>query len=206
MKQVVFGTVAGLASAAAAQSATLSIVPSSTAIDGTMTTSFTLSIYASVDFGTHIAGGEFGLTATGGVAVTEVTGAAASWGAGFQNDRGHTGEGNHAGLVFGQLIFPPVLNPDPASALPGPVLLGVMTVTLDPDYSGPDDAYVTNWSTTAGEGAFILEVFDAGTGEFTQITSVEHDTVRVLTGIITPAPTSLALLGFGGLIGVRRSR
>ena len=195
---IALAAVAGIASAAAAQSASLSIVPSATTIDSTVTTSFTLSVYGDADFGTAFAGGEFGLSATGGSMVNGMTGAAAAWGAGFQNDRGHAGAGNHDGLVFGQLIFPPVLNPAPESALPGPVLLGVMTVSIDASSAG-----VIDWSTAAGMGDFILEVFDNGDASFTQLTSVDHGTARVN---IVPAPSAMALLGLGGLVAGRRRR
>ena len=199
MKQVILGSVAGFASAAAAQSVSLSIVPSSATLDITVTGSFTLSIYGNADFGTAIAGGEFAISAVGATNnITGMTGEAAAWGAGFQNDRGYDGNGGHNGLVFGQLIFPPVLNPAPESALPGPVLLGVMTVTVEPDFCG-----IVDFSTANGVGDFVLEIFDGGDGSFTQVADVSHGTASV--GLI-PAPSTAALLGLGGLLAGRRRR
>ena len=200
MKNVItLAAVAGIASAAAAQSGSLSIVPSVSTIDSQVSTSFTLSVYGDADFGTAIAGGEFALSATGGGMVNGMTGAAAAWGAGFQNDRGHTGHGNHAGLVFGQLIFPPVLPPHADSLLAGgPVLLGVMTVSIDADSAG-----TINWSTAAGQGSFVLEIYNDADGSFTQLTATNAGTASVN---VVPAPSAMALLGLGGLVAGRRRR
>jgi len=199
MKHVVLGAVAGLASVAGAQTVTLSIVPSSVTFDITITSSFTLSVYASADFGSHIAGGEFAISAVGATNnITGMTGEAAVWGALGENDRGYDGNGGHNGLVFGQLIFPPFIPPAAESALAGgPVLLGVMTVTVEPDFCG-----FVDFSTINGLG-FVLEIYDESDESFTQVTDVIHGSASV--GLL-PAPSSVALLGLGGLIAGRRRR
>ena len=200
MKQVLLGTVAGLASAASAQSASLSIIASTYTIDCSTTALFTLSVYASADFGTHIAGGEFALNGSGDASqAISMEASAASWGAGFENDRGYDGNGNHLGLVFGQIIFPPVLQPSPESALGnGPVLLGTIEVLVPQGGLG-----WYQWDTAMGVGDFILEVFDENTNSFTQLTSVEHGSTSIL---VCPSPSGVGVLALAGLVGVRRRR
>jgi MYXO-CTERM domain-containing protein len=193
--------VAGLASAAVAGGPSLSIVPSATMIDSTTTTSFTLSVFADAA-GTAVAGGEFALNASGdGAIVSDMVGAAAAWGALGEQDNGYGGNGNYNGLIFGQLIFPPFIPAADDSLLgAGPVLLGTVTVTIDANSAG-----VIDWSTAAGGGAFILEIFtdDGADGVFDQFTSVAHGSATVT---VTPAPSAMALLGLGGLVAGRRRR
>ena len=195
---------AGLASAAGAQSGSLSIVPSaSSGIDTSSgSATITLAVYGDADFGTAISGGGFGL-AVSGAGVGNVTGmasASAPWGAlGFM-DLGDGGDGNHNGMIFGQLIFPPFIPPAAESMLGnGPVLLGNFTVTFAQFAVG-----VFDWATVGGIGDFTLEVFDESTGSFTQLSAeVAHGSASV---IIFPSPSGLALLGFGGLVAGRRRR
>jgi len=193
--------VAGIATVASAGGANLSIVASASTIDSTVSTSFTLAVYGDAT-GTAVAGGEFALTASGGAGiVTDMTGAAAAWGALGQEDLGHAGDGNYNGLIFGQLIFPPFINPAAESMLGnGSVLLGNITVTIAADSAG-----VIDWSTAAGAGDFILEVFtdDGAAGVFEQLTDVAHGSARVN---VVPAPSALAMLGLGGLVAGRRRR
>jgi len=194
--------VAGLASAAAAGGASLSIVASAATVDTTgASATVTLAVYGDA-VGTAIAGGEFALTASGGAGlVSDMTGAAAAWGALGGQDNGHAGDGNYNGLIFGQLIFPPFINPAAESMLGnGPVLLGNITVTIAADTSG-----VIDWSTAAGAGDFILEVFtdDGAAGIFEQLTAVSHGSASVN---VVPAPSAMALLGLGGLVAGRRRR
>ncbi|MDF1809164.1 MAG: PEP-CTERM sorting domain-containing protein [Phycisphaerales bacterium] len=193
--------VAGIATVASAGGANLSIVASASTIDSTVSTSFTLAVYGDAT-GTAMAGGEFALTASGGAGiVTDMVGAAAAWGALGQEDLGHGGDGNYNGLIFGQLIFPPFINPAADSMLGnGPVLLGNITVTIAADSAG-----VIDWSTAAGAGDFILEVFtdDGAAGVFEQLTAVGHGSARVN---VVPAPSAMAMLGLGGLVAGRRRR
>jgi len=195
--------VAGLASAAAAQTGSLSITSSAATVDTTgAAATFTLSVWGDADFGTHISGGGFAMNAVGGAGVvTDMVASSAAWGAlGFQ-DNGHTGDGNHAGMIFGQLIFPPFIPADPASALgAGPVLLGSFAVTVAANSAGTVD-----WTTAGGVGDFILEIFtdDGAAGSFTQLTAVTHGAASVN---VVPAPSAMALLGLGGLVAGRRRR
>ena len=193
--------VAGIATVASAQSGTLSIVASASTIDSTATTSFTLAVYGDADFGTAIAGGAFSLSASGGAGVvTDMVGAAAAWGALGEEDLGHAADGNYNGLIFGQLIFPPFINPDAGSMLGnGPVLLGNITVTIAADSAG-----VIDW-TTGSAGDFFMEIFEdnGADGVFTQLSQVTQGTARVN---VVPAPSAMAMLGLGGLVAGRRRR
>ncbi len=201
---LIFLAASGLASSAFGQSAMLSIVPSAATWDTTISTTYTLSVYAEVDFGTAIAGGEFAINGYGNAvpAVTSMVGESASWGAlGFQDD-GYAGNGNYNGMIFGQLIFPPFLPPDEGSMIgSGPVLLGIITVTLEVDAGG-----VLGFSTAAGMGPFVLEIYtdDGGSGTMTQLMDADiiHDSVTVMI----PSPSTLGLLGLGGLVAGRRRR
>ncbi len=199
-----FLAASGLASSAFGQTATLSIVPSAASWDTTISTTYTLSIYAEVDFGTAIASGEFAVSGFGDMTpnVTGMVGQSASWGAlGFQDD-GYAGNGNYNGMIFGQLIFPPFLPPDPMSMIGnGPVLLGVITVTLEANTHG-----FLAFSTASGTGPFMLEIYtdDGGSGTMTRLTDADivHDSVTVMI----PSPSTFALWGFGGLVAGRRRR
>ena len=199
---ITLAAVAGLASVAAAQTGSLSIVASAGTVDTTgASATVTLAVYGDADFGTAIAGGAFGLSATGGAGVvTGMTGAAAAWGALGEQDNGHAGDGNYNGLIFGQLIFPPFINPDPGSLLGnGPVLLGTVTVTFAANSSG-----VVDWTTTSA-GDFVMEIFEdnGADGVFTQLTAVAAGSASVN---VVPAPSAMALLGLGGLVAGRRRR
>ncbi len=199
-------SVAGLASIASAQSGSLSIVASASTIDTTFgSATITLAVYGDADFGTAIAGGEFAIDGTKSVdgSVLDMTGTAAAWGALGEQDNGYAGGGSYNGLIFGQLIFPPFINPDAASMLSGgPVLLGNVTVTIAEQTCG-----VWDWTLAAGDGPFVLEIFtdNGAEGEFTQLTSADISFGSASIQII-PAPSSLALLSVSGLAMTRRRR
>jgi len=203
---IVLAAVAGLASCAAGQSGSLSIVASQSVVDTTMTTSFTLSVYADADFGTHITGAAFNLGAVGGdESVIDMVATGAAWGGlGFE-DLGHTGGGN-TGMIMGQIVFLPFIPPAAASALGnGPVYLGSFAVTLAANSSNNID-----WTLAGGIGTFALEIIDVNAnpngnppGEITQLTDIEFGSVSL---VYIPAPSSLALLGLGGLVVGRRRR
>jgi hypothetical protein len=208
-KQVVLASIAGLSSAAAAQSASLSIVASQSQVN--FGGSFTLSVYADADFGTHITGAAFTLNADAGAGVISSieSNGAASWGALGEDDFGDAGDGNHAGFIMGQIVFLPFIQPNADSALGnGPVFLGSFTVTADPNTW---DEYVT-WTVGGGIGTFALEIIDVNgnpggnpPGEVVQIANPDFGSASVLVGII-PAPSSAVVLGLGALISTRRRR
>jgi len=203
-RNIVLAAVAGLASGAAAQSASLSIVASNSY--GGPSNSFTLSVYGDADFGTHITGAAFSLNATGGGDIESMTATSASWGALGFDDLGHTGGGN-TGMIMGQITFLPFIQPDAASALGnGPVFLGSFLVTV-----ADDAGYgVATWTIGGGIGTFALEVIDVNAnpggnppGEVTGIAAPSFGSISV---VIVPAPSAMALLGLGGLVVGRRRR
>jgi hypothetical protein len=197
---------AGFASAAAAQSGSLTIVPSVTSLDThSGMASLTLSVYGDADFGTAIAGGEFALSVTGfGVdGIMDIVGSAASWGALGEQDNGYSGDGMYDGLIFGQLIFPPFIPAADGSLLgAGPVLLGTLDVTFDAFTCAQLD-----FTLSGGSGPFVLEVFtdDGADGEFTQLDSsqISFGTASVF---VVPSPSSMALLSMAGMVLARRRR
>ena len=200
---IALAAVAGIASAAAAQTATLNIVASQTLVDSTVTNMITLSVYGSADFGTHVSGGGFSLSAAGGAGVVgAMAGAPEAWGAIGLNDLGDGGNGNYAGLVFGQLIAPPFFPPDVASDFSGgEVLLATFTVEILAGSEG-----VIDWSTAIAPvgGGVVLQIFDAGDDSLTDVLSGSFGSSGAVT--VVPAPSAMALLGLGGLVAGRRRR
>lgn len=200
-------SITGLASVASAQSGSLSVVASASTIDTTFgSATITLAVYGDADFGTAVAGGEFAIDGTKSVdgSVLDMTGAAAAWGALGEQDNGYAGGGSYNGLIFGQLIFPPFINPAAESMLGNGagVLLGNVTVTIAEQTCG-----VWDWTLAAGDGPFVLEIFtdNGAEGEFTQLTSADISFGSASIQVI-PAPSSLALLSVGGLAMTRRRR
>lgn len=203
MKAVVCVVLAGIVSGAGAQSASLSIVSNPEYVSGSMMSSFTLSIYAQVDFGTHIAGGEFAVTqVTDSFShITDMEGAAANWGLIGQNDRGYAGGGDYRGLVFGQLIAPPFFPPSEDSRISNQqsVLIGTVVVSIDPNFGG-----FNQFDVTFGQGPFVLEIYDEADGSLTQLTTTDVSYGSVVVGI--PVPSTLAIVGLGKIVLGRRRR
>jgi len=199
---IALAAVAGIASAAAAQTATLNIVASQSVVNSQTTNMITLSVYGSADFGTHISGGGFSLSAAGGAGVVgAMAGAPEAWGAIGLNDLGDAGDGNYTGLVFGQLIFPPLFPPAPESDFSnGEVLVATFTVEILAGSSGMID-----WSTAIAPagGGVVLQIFDNGDGSLTDVTAANFGGASVE---VVPAPSAMALLGLGGLVAGRRRR
>lgn len=222
MRNVVLLTaMAGLASVAAAQSGSLmsthaalpqvgagvnsgsfSIVASTATVDWTVDGNFTIDLYGDANFGTHIAGGTVSIGATQSPGFVQgMSGASVAWAAGGETDHGYDGNGGYAGLVFGQIIIPDFnLNPDPDSALAnGPVLLASFQVQITSGVGQVD------WTTAAFGDNFGLEIYDEDSGEFTRLFDGDMNYGSASVQVV-PAPSSLALLGLGGLVAGRRRR
>ena len=199
---IALAAVAGIASAAAAQTATLNIVASQSVVNSQVTNMITLSVYGSADFGTHIAGGGVQLSAAGGAGVVGAMGVGVeAWGAIGFADQGDAGDGNYTGVVFGQLIFPPLFPPAPESDFSnGEVLLATFTVEILAGSAGQID-----WSSAAvaSAGGVVLNIFDAGDNSATDVTAANFGGASVT---VVPAPSAMALLGLGGLVAGRRRR
>ncbi len=205
MKSCVLLAVAGFASGALGQTASLSIVASQTIVDSSVSTSITLAVYGDADLGTHIASARFGLSATGGAGVVDgiALGAVASWGVLGEEDLGDGGDGNHNGIHLGQIIFSPFIPPDPASALgSGPVLLANFTVSIAAGSFG-----VIDWALVGLHDGInpTLETFAAHPATEGNFYPFEPDFGSASVQVI-PAPSGMALLGLGGLVAGRRRR
>ena len=206
-KMIMMAAVAGMASGAWAQSASLSIIAST--VDYSLPNpTTTLSVYADADFGTHITGAAYTLSAVGGLGFVESIeiSSHASWGSLGFDDLGDGGAGNHNGMIMGQITFLPFIAPDAASALGnGPVLLGSFAVTFAANQGG-----VVDWTVGGGIGTYALEVIDVNgnpggnpPGEYFQIAAPDFGSTQV---VIFPAPSSAALLGIAGVVAGRRRR
>ncbi|MGJ8636260.1 MAG: hypothetical protein ACSHX5_05410 [Phycisphaerales bacterium] len=210
MKHFMLCAVAGCVSAAAAQSGSVTIVPSTQTVDWSVSDTFSLELYGDADFGTHIAGGTLSLSLESGdgASVVDMVGGAADWGLQGENDRGYLGNGDYEGLVFGHLVLPPFAEPNPDAALGnGPVLLGTVDVTINPGFIG-----MLAWSSAQIDSNFVLEIFDNdvfdtgdSAGAYTRLFFDDMEMGGVSVNVI-PAPSGLALVGLGGLLSSRRRR
>ena len=190
---VVCASVAGLASVAAAQNFSLSLVPNVSTIEPGG--AFTLSVYGDADVGTHLLGGAFSLESNG-ECITSMQWTNAAWSS-FNTDGGFAGNGDYNQVVFGQLVIPGIFPPAPGSELGS--LIGTFTVQLDP---GLGDVWI-DFQLVAGS-PFTLETVDAATGQTFQSNGGSLSLGSASVGLI-PAPGALTILGFGGLLAARRS-
>ena len=198
MKSVVFASVAGLASIAAAQNFTLSIVPSASTISEGGT--FTLSVYGDADVGTHLLGGAFSLETNNGC-IDSMSWTPAAWSS-FNSDGGDAGDGNYNEVIFGQLVIPGIFPPAAGSEVGA--LIGSFQVSMG--FGGGDGA-VLDFQLVAGS-PFTLETVDGATGDTYQSSSgsLTLGNARVISFACVPTPGSCSLLCVGGLIFARRRR
>ncbi len=202
---IALAAIAGIASAAAAQSGSLTIVPSASTIDSTMQTSFTLSVYADADLGANVLGVSFNLDAVGGAGiVNSMTAASPAWGATFQTGNDN-GDGNYFNYGMGQLPFGV---PAAESALGGaPVLVGTFTVDIAAMSAGQVDwsvAFLSGYTLQTYTGFTFYDdgAPDPAGGVYGGLAvSLGSASVNIV-----PAPSAMALLGLGGLVAGRRRR
>ncbi len=193
--------VAGLASAAAAQSGSLSIVGAPATFNWTVESVFTVDIVANADFGTHVSGGAFTTQLSGAVSqINGVNASAASWAAVGENDFGYDNNGLHEGLVFGQVVFPPFFPPSAESALPGTVV-AQLQFEVAAGFIGP----LTIQLGARDAAPFVLEIYNEGDESFTQLgaSDISFGSASIF---LIPAPSSAAVLGLGALCATRRRR
>ena len=186
--------VAGIASVAAAQNFSLTVVPSATSVAEGGT--FTLSVYGDADQGSHLLGGAFSLSSDSGL-VDSMSWANAAW-SGFNTDNGYAGNGNYNEVIFGQLVIPGIFPPAAGSEVGS--LIGSFQVNLAAAGTGIIDIAIN-----AGGGDFTLQTVDSVTGDLFDDTQgqLSLGSTRVT---VTPAPSALALLGLGGIAAGRRRR
>ena len=194
-KSIALIAVAGFAYSASAQDFSLSITAPSTIAEGSV---FTIDVIGDASVGTHMLGGGFSLLSTGAMPIDNIVWTPADWSA-FNTDGGHTGNGNYDEVIFGQLVIPDIPGFDvPAAGSELGQRIGSFQVTLGP--VGFSSVHLT----LVASDPFALQVIDINTGETWQNT----DGNLVLGEYIFnyPTPSTLALLGFGGLAAGRRRR
>lgn len=190
-------TLAGLISAASGQTFTLSIVPESDLFDGSTTQ--TLGVYGDADIGTHMLGGGFGLSTNSSMLISNISWTPATWSSFNSDDFGYDGNGNYGQIIFGQLVIPGVPPFDvPAAGSEIGSAIGFFEIELTEPLNllSRLDFNLVTFS------PFTLEVIDINAGTAFQDT----DGTLVLNGLSIPTPSTLALLGFGGLAARRRRR
>lgn len=147
--------------------------------------------------GTHMLGGSFSLVTSSSV-VSNMTWTPASWSA-FNSDGGYAGGGDYNPVIFGQLVIPGVPPFDvPAVGSELGQRIGSFQVTVD-QFCGVLDMELV------AQSPFTLEVLDLNTGETFQ-SSNGNLSLNGATISVTPAPSSLAVLGLGGFATLRRRR
>lgn len=186
--------VAGIASVAAAQNFSLTVVPSTTSVAEGGT--FTLSVYGDADQGTHILGGAFSMSSDSAL-VDSMSWSNAAWSA-FNTDGGDAGNGNYNEVIFGQLVIPGIFPPAAGSELGS--LIGSFQVNLAAAGAG-----IIDFQLNASTGPFSLQSVDSVSGNLFDNSNgqLSLGSTRVT---VTPAPSALALLGLGGIAAGRRRR
>lgn len=192
-------TLAGFTIAAGAQDFSLSIVAAGDPFSGT---TMTLDVIGDASVGTHMLGGGFALSIfENNSLINNITWQAASWSQ-FNTDGGYdAGSGDYNQVIFGQLVIPgvpPFDVPAPGSEIGG--LIGSFVVELDRELNLFDQL---SFEFVAGS-PFSLEVIDINAGQTFQ--SSQGNLAFNGFYINIPAPSSLALLGLGGLAASRRRR
>lgn len=191
--------VAGLVGAAGAQEFSLSIVGAPSSIDnsgGSVTV--TMDIIGNADVGTHMLGGSFAFV-SGHPLIEDIRWTPASWSS-FNTDGGYDGNGNHNPVIFGQLVIPGVPPFDvPAAGSELGSAIGSFQIVIGQGIFGSMDFNLV------AQDPFTLEVLDLVAGETYQ-SSAGNLALNGATISVTPTPSSLALLGLGGLAASRRRR
>ena len=186
--------VAGIASVAAAQNFSLTVVPSTTSVAEGGT--FTLSVYGDADQGTHMLGGAFSMSSDSAL-VDSISWSNAAWSL-FNTNGGDAGNGNYNEVIFGQLVIPGIFPPAAGSELGG--LIGSFQVNLAAAGAG-----LIDFQLNASTGPFSLQSVDSVSGNLFDNSNgqLSLGSTRVT---VTPAPSALALLGLGGIAAGRRRR
>lgn len=192
---VICSALAGLASTAFAQDFSLSLIGPSSVTSNSV---FTIDVVGDSSFGTHMLGGGFALEANSN-AIDNMTWTPASWSAFNEDSEGYLGGGNYGQVVFGQLLLPiPGFDvPAAGSELGG--IIGSFQVTMNSEHWTVIDFNLI------ASSPFTLEAVDIDNG---LSTAQDVDGQLTLNGlsIFIPAPSSVALLGLGGMVIGRRRR
>ena len=197
--------IAGFAAAATAGNETfsLSISGAPATVDATDAVTITVDVIGDSSFGTHLLGGEFGLTSGSNSMITDIRWMNADWSTANGND-GYDGAGNNLPVIFGQLVVLTDLFdflPGAGSELGG--VIGSFQIDIAAGSSGMLDL---DFTTT---DRFALKTVDVDTVNRTTESMDSSMGTLSLNGAsieVTPAPSALALLGLGGIAAGRRRR
>mgnify|MGYP003663428728 CR=1 FL=1 len=197
--------IAGFAAAATAGNETfsLSISGAPATVDATGGATITVDVIGDSSFGTHLLGGEFGLTTGSNSMVTDIRWMNAAWSTANGND-GYDGAGNNLPIIFGQLVVLTDLFdflPGAGSELGG--VIGSFQIDIAAGSAGILDL---DFTTT---DRFALKTVDVDEVARTTASMDSSNGVLSLNGAsieVTPAPSALALLGLGGIAAGRRRR
>ncbi len=207
-KCMTLAAIAGLTTIAAAgpvEEFSLSLVGPA---DGLSGSTITIDVYGDSSFGTHLLGGEFNLTSSGDTeAISDIRWTPAGWST--ANGLGeYDGNGNHNGVIFGQLI----VFTDLFDFLPGAGSeLGSRIGSFQVDFHGGDVCLIDfGLSTSPNPDRFALKAADVDEVNRTVQTMDSSEGNLTLNGLrinaLCPSPSGVALLGFGGLAVTRRRR
>ena len=191
--------IAGIATAATAggpgETYSLSIAGAAASVDATSGATITIDIIGDSSVGTWMLGGAFVLSSGSNSMVTGMTWTVADW-SGFNEGTGvYDGNGNHEEVIYGQLVFLPVIQPGAGSDLG--LSIGSFVIDIAAGSAGQLDL-----SLLLGSGDALRTVGDGVLG-------ASSDGALSLNGAsitITPAPSAMALLGLGGIAAGRRRR
>ena len=195
---------AGIASAATAGGETFSLTMDTVAsVDATDAVTITVDVIGDSSFGTHLLGGEFGLSSGSNSMITDIRWTNAEWST-ANGDGGYDGAGNNGTVVFGQLVVLTDLFdflPGAGSELGGSI--GSFQIDIAAGSSGTLDL---SFLTT---DRFALKTVDVDTVNRTTASMDSNSGTLSLNGAsieVTPAPSAMALLGLGGIAAGRRRR
>ena len=189
--------ICGCASAAAAQQFSLSLVPSTT--NPTPGSTFTASLVADADVGTHVLGGGFrmGRIGTGNIPTSNITWVPAEWSA-FNTVGNYLPSGFFTNTQFGQLVIPDVFPPGPGSDLPN-ATIGHFIFEIADDWDGQPMEYLP-----IAFDPFSLQVIDVQTGEIYTNTEDNISFHGFTISIPAPGTPVIALACCSPLIRRRR--
>ena len=195
---------AGIASAATAGGETFSLTMNTVSeVDATDAVTITVDVVGDSSFGTHLLGGEFGLSSGSNSMITDIRWTNAAWSTANGNG-GYDGAGNNGTIVFGQLVVLTDLFdflPGAGSELGGSI--GSFQIDIAAGSAGTLDL---SFLTT---DRFALKTVDVDEVARTTASMDSNSGTLSLNGAsieVTPAPSALALLGLGGIAAGRRRR
>ena len=216
---VVLAAVAGIASGASGQVATLDMVADGV-WDGD--NRMTLSVFVDSDYSrpgfdvTHVVMAQYSLNAIGEnstvVDVSMIEGP--GWEQDDDNlvDAGYDGNGGHAGFAMNQIYFLPFIRPDDLSSFEdGPVFLAKYEITLsEPITSETELGWEFGEYLEYGNYPYTLTLFDYFANPNGNHQGGEEHPVYLsdieLGSFYIPSPSGLAIVGFSGLFVGRRQR